>query len=181
MDVQQAGSSRDPPRQLRRLWPGGTIHANCDLQILHSLFIIAEHDFRVRHSLLALPGTKKEDLKKIISHPQALAQCDSYIARAGIEKARIARRVPRASARAAFEHALSARCLGYHASCYIPFRAGGARTPRRVGGIGGTPSATARKISAAAEVQSLGQLHMAQRLDRWQKILSAYQRCGRME
>lgn len=58
---------------------GGTIHANCDLQLQNSLFIIAEHDFRVRHSLLALPGTKMENINKIISHPQALAQCDSFI------------------------------------------------------------------------------------------------------
>mmetsp|Transcript_62314 Transcript_62314/g.140399 ORF Transcript_62314/g.140399 Transcript_62314/m.140399 type:complete len:629 (-) Transcript_62314:83-1969(-) len=63
---------------------GGTIHANFDLQLQHSLFIIAEHDFRVRHCLMALPGTKKTDLKKIISHTQALAQCDSYIKRLGV-------------------------------------------------------------------------------------------------
>lgn len=63
---------------------GGTIHANCDLQLRHSLFIIAEHDFRVRHCLMALPGTKREDLKKVISHPQALAQCDSYLKRHGL-------------------------------------------------------------------------------------------------
>jgi len=32
---------------------------------------------------VALCGTKKEDIKKVISHPQALAQCDSYIKRLG--------------------------------------------------------------------------------------------------
>lgn len=139
---------------------GGTIHANCDLQLQHNLFIIvpwfhfcvwicfdqlsipessylsqlqptqleAEHNLRIRHSLLALPGTKKarklkkqlhvfclghparglyilwskvpwldivlkdinhivcrfflplkESLQKVISHPQALAQCNSYL------------------------------------------------------------------------------------------------------
>ncbi|CAJ1422882.1 unnamed protein product [Effrenium voratum] len=60
---------------------GGTIHANCDLQLQHNLFIIAEHNLRIHHSLLALPGSKKEDLKKVISHPQALAQCNSYLKR----------------------------------------------------------------------------------------------------
>lgn len=64
---------------------GGTIHANCDLQLQNSLFIIAEHDFRVRHSLLALPGTKEENITKVISHPQALAQCDSFIKRKGFK------------------------------------------------------------------------------------------------
>jgi len=65
---------------------GGTIHANCDLQLQHNLFIIAEHDFRVSHCLMALPGTKKSELKKVTSHMQALAQCDSYIKRLGIPR-----------------------------------------------------------------------------------------------
>jgi len=64
---------------------GGTIHANCDLQLQHSLFIIAEHNFRVRHSLLALPGTKVESLTKVISHPQALAQCDTFCKKRGLK------------------------------------------------------------------------------------------------
>ncbi|CAK9046367.1 unnamed protein product [Durusdinium trenchii] len=58
---------------------GGTIHANCDLQLQHNLFIIAEHNLRIRHCLMALPGSKKADLQKVISHPQALAQCNSYL------------------------------------------------------------------------------------------------------
>jgi len=63
---------------------GGTIHANYDLQLRHNLFIIGEHDFRVRHSLLALPGTPKESLKKVISHQQALAQCETYLSQLGV-------------------------------------------------------------------------------------------------
>eukprot|EP00913_Durusdinium_trenchii_P011236 g10552.t1 len=58
---------------------GGTIHANCDLQLQHNLFIIAEHNLRIRHCLMALPGSKKAHLQKVISHPQALAQCNSYL------------------------------------------------------------------------------------------------------
>lgn len=65
---------------------GGSIHTNFDLQLRYDLNIIAEHEFRVEHSLLVLPGTKRENVKKVLSHPQALAQCDNYIRAWGIEK-----------------------------------------------------------------------------------------------
>ncbi|CAN0324754.1 unnamed protein product, partial [Hapterophycus canaliculatus] len=50
------------------------------------LYIVGEHDFRVEHCLLGLPGTKREDVKKVMSHPQALAQCDNYLRGMGVEK-----------------------------------------------------------------------------------------------
>ena len=34
---------------------------------------------RVRQSLLALPGTRLEDLRRVASHPQALAQCSQFL------------------------------------------------------------------------------------------------------
>lgn len=58
---------------------GGSIHANFDLLLRYDLHIIAEHEFRVEHSLLALPGVKREAIKRVMSHPQALAQCDNYL------------------------------------------------------------------------------------------------------
>jgi prephenate dehydratase/prephenate dehydrogenase len=58
---------------------GGSIHTNYDLLMRYDLHVIAEHEFRVEHSLLALPGVTKTDIKKVMSHPQALAQCDEYL------------------------------------------------------------------------------------------------------
>lgn len=43
------------------------------------LHIIDEHYQPVNHCLLALPGTKIQDIKSVSSHPQALAQCKSHI------------------------------------------------------------------------------------------------------
>jgi prephenate dehydratase len=58
---------------------GGTIHRNYDLLVEHELPIVAEVELRVVHSLLALPGTRLEDVRQIYSHPQGLAQCELFI------------------------------------------------------------------------------------------------------
>ncbi len=43
------------------------------------LYIIDEYFEPVNHCLLALPGTRLEDIKSVSSHPQALAQCRNHI------------------------------------------------------------------------------------------------------
>ncbi|ETW08998.1 hypothetical protein H310_01469 [Aphanomyces invadans] len=62
---------------------GGTIHVNYDLILRYKLHIVAETHLRVNHHLLGLPGSTKDAIKTVISHPQALAQCDRYIRNLG--------------------------------------------------------------------------------------------------
>lgn len=63
---------------------GGSIHENYDLMLRYDLTIVAEHEFRVKHCLLAKKGVKREEIKYAISHPQALAQCDNFLRSLGI-------------------------------------------------------------------------------------------------
>ncbi len=63
----------------------GSIHRNYDLLLQNQLVVVGEHNLRVSHCLIGLPGARKENIHTVISHPQALAQCDAYLKRLGVK------------------------------------------------------------------------------------------------
>ncbi|KAL6573844.1 ADP,ATP carrier protein [Orobanche hederae] len=58
---------------------GGSIHRSYDLLLFHRLHIVGEMRLIVNHCLLGLPGIRKEELKSVLSHPQALDQCQDFL------------------------------------------------------------------------------------------------------
>ena len=68
----------------------GSIHRNYDLLLQNSLAVVGEHYLRVHHCLIGLPGVTLSEIRSVISHPQALAQCDAYIKSLGGVKAEAA-------------------------------------------------------------------------------------------
>ncbi|GCE13598.1 prephenate dehydratase [Tengunoibacter tsumagoiensis] len=63
----------------------GSINDVYDLLRQHDLFVIGEIAHPVNHCLLSLPGQKMSDIKRVISHPQALAQSDAFLREIGVE------------------------------------------------------------------------------------------------
>ena len=57
----------------------GSINETYDLFLRHGLHLVGETVVRVDHCLLALPGSTIDDLRDVISHPQAIAQCEEFL------------------------------------------------------------------------------------------------------
>lgn len=68
----------------------GSMNETYDLLAEGGVVITAELVSQVDHRLLGLPGAKLEGLREVLSHPQALAQCETFLR----EKVPWARAVP---------------------------------------------------------------------------------------
>ena len=63
----------------------GEVGQVIDLIFQGSLNINNIYSLAIHHNLIALPGTKIEDIKTVISHQQALDQCSDFIRNQGFE------------------------------------------------------------------------------------------------
>lgn len=57
----------------------GSVIKNYDLLVEHDFTIVAELVLRIVHNLIAAPGVKLEQLRRVHSHPVALAQCERFL------------------------------------------------------------------------------------------------------
>ena len=57
----------------------GSVRAVYELLQTHRLSIVRSVRMCIRHELLALPGTRIEDITEIYSHEQAIGQCSKYL------------------------------------------------------------------------------------------------------
>src|SRR6266545_1585320 len=56
----------------------GSVHENYDLLSAHALHVVAETELRIRHCLIAAPRTTRPEVRRVASHPVALAQCRRF-------------------------------------------------------------------------------------------------------
>ena len=58
----------------------GSVYEAYDALGAHALHVVAETQVRVRHCLVVRPGTELGELRRVASHPVALAQCRRFFA-----------------------------------------------------------------------------------------------------
>ena len=64
----------------------GSVTAVYDLMLKYRFYISSSTEIPVDHCLAAVKGTKLENVKKVLSHGQALYQCSEYITANGLEQ-----------------------------------------------------------------------------------------------
>jgi prephenate dehydratase len=58
----------------------GSVHENYDHLVHFNLEICGETNVRINHNLIAAPGVRFRDLRRVFSHPVALNQCLNFFA-----------------------------------------------------------------------------------------------------
>jgi arogenate/prephenate dehydratase len=64
----------------------GTALRNYDLLLRHDLVVAQEINLFVHYCLLAMPGVRAAEVRRVISHPMALAHCGRALARLGVDR-----------------------------------------------------------------------------------------------
>jgi prephenate dehydratase len=56
----------------------GSVSEHFDLLLAHAVWVQREHRLRINHHLIAAPGVKMKELRRVFSHPVALNQCRDF-------------------------------------------------------------------------------------------------------
>ena len=57
----------------------GSVNSVYDLMIQHHCYIVRSARIKIDHTLLALPGTRMDQIREIYSHEQAIQQCSAFL------------------------------------------------------------------------------------------------------
>ena len=60
---------------------GGSVHQNYDFLLESGCFVVGEISLTISHCLVANPGTTLRGIRRVLSHPQGLAQCRRFLGR----------------------------------------------------------------------------------------------------
>ena len=63
----------------------GEVGQTMDLIFSGNLFINGIYELEIHQNLLGVPGATVQDIRRVVSHPQALSQCHDYIKMRGFE------------------------------------------------------------------------------------------------
>ena len=67
----------------------GSVNRIYDLMMQYNFYIVRSTRLKIDHCLLALPGTRLEDIREVVSHEQALMQSEGFLKRLGDVKATV--------------------------------------------------------------------------------------------
>jgi len=57
----------------------GSVGETLDMLAQSNVKICSETEVRISHNLIAKPGTRLDEVKVVLSHPMAIAQCRNFI------------------------------------------------------------------------------------------------------